>query len=171
MNNTIDLEAVLAAHAEWLNNYSTGTRAYLGGAYLGGANLGGANLSRAKHDDKTTWPAFWVCPDFGMFTAWKVLAGGILAELIIPAEAKRVSSVVGRKCRAEFAQVVALTKKGVPVAEGFSTSNAPVNLRLRYVAGETVHPATTILRLSVVPESTSLLPVKKLSITLNEDGR
>ncbi len=43
----------------------------------------------------------------GDLVAWKKLAGGIVCELKIPADAKRVGGLIGRKCRAEYALVVA----------------------------------------------------------------
>ena len=72
-------------------------------ANLCDADLSGANLPRAN------LPAFSHCPEEGAFTAFKKLAGGVVATLLIPADAKRTSSLVGRKCRAEFAIVQALS--------------------------------------------------------------
>jgi len=46
-----------------------------------------------------------VCPEEGSFIAWKK-ADGMLLKLEIPAEARRVSSLVGRKCRAEYVRVL-----------------------------------------------------------------
>ena len=78
------------------------TGADLTGAYLTGADLTGANLTGAR------LPDYSVCPDAGSFTAWKKLSSGIIAEIIIPEEAGRTSSLIGRKCRAEFVVVKAL---------------------------------------------------------------
>jgi hypothetical protein len=64
--------------------------ANLTGAYLTGADLKGADL-----------PHFQICPEEGAFIGYKKLDSGVIA-LTIPAEAKRTSSLVGRKCRAEF---------------------------------------------------------------------
>jgi hypothetical protein len=44
-------------------------------------------------------------PD-GELIGYKKLKGGVICKLKIPAEAKRVGGVVGRKCRAEFAEVL-----------------------------------------------------------------
>ena len=63
------------------------------------ADLRGANLSGCKNLH------FQICPKNGSFTAWKK-ASGCVVELKIPAWARRTSSIVGRKCRAEFAIVV-----------------------------------------------------------------
>jgi hypothetical protein len=105
--------------------------ANLGGADLRGANLGGADLrgaylSGAKSDDNTRWPHFQL-PQ-GELVAWKKVDGKIV-QLRIPAEAQRTASLVGRKCRAEYAVVVSI--------EG----GEPVSTRgLLYREGETVRP-------------------------------
>ena len=44
------LKKILADHAEWLRNWSTGARADLSRANLSGADLSGANLSGADLD-------------------------------------------------------------------------------------------------------------------------
>ena len=72
-------------------------RANLTGADLTGANLTGANL-----------PHFQICPEVGAFVAFKRLRNGRIAKLVIPAEAPRTSSLVGRKCRAARVDVTAL---------------------------------------------------------------
>jgi hypothetical protein len=118
--------------------------AYLSGAYLDGANLSGANLSGANLrsadlrsaylDDKTTWPAFFICPETGSFRAWKKLKGGIIAELEIPAKAKRVCTPIGRKCRAEFVKVIAL--HGTTKAEAVDTHTG----KTKYIVGKITRP-------------------------------
>ena len=95
--------------------------ANLCGANLKGANLYGANLKGAK------LPHFQICPEEGDFIAWKKVNGGIL-KLLIPKEAKRTSSLVGRKCRAEF--VVVLEGSGVSTHDG----------KTKYEPGMTVYP-------------------------------
>ena len=50
---TTDLSSTLTAHAAWLADPSTGTRADLSEANLNGADLSGANLTNV------TWP-FWI---------------------------------------------------------------------------------------------------------------
>ena len=86
------------------------TGADLGGADLGGANLGGANLIGAdlgevKYDVTTAFFAL-TCPEEGGFVAWKKVSG-VIAKLRVPAEARR-SSATTRKCRCEYAEVLAL---------------------------------------------------------------
>lgn len=86
--------------------------AYLGGANLGGAYLGGANLSDANLGDAYLGDvknfAFQIIPQEGAFVGWKKLVGGVIAKLEIPAEAKRTSTPIGRKNRAEFVRVIEL---------------------------------------------------------------
>jgi hypothetical protein len=78
----------------------------LRGADLSGANLSGANLSEADLIGARL-PHFFIIPEEGSFVAWKKLRDGVLCKVEIPADAKRTSSLVGRKCRAEFVQVLA----------------------------------------------------------------
>ena len=66
---------------------------------LQGAGLDGADLDGAK------LPAFQICPTEGSFIGWKKVQG-ILLKLRIPASARRTSSLVGRKCRAEYVVVL-----------------------------------------------------------------
>ena len=87
----------------------------LGGAYLGeanlreanlgGANLGGANLGGVKYDVTTAFFAL-TCPEEGVFVAWKKVSR-VIVKLRVPAEARR-SSATTRKCRCEYAEVLAL---------------------------------------------------------------
>ena len=93
--------------------------ANLRGADLRGADLSGANLSGAN------LPHFQICPQEGSFIAYKA-AGSELLKLEIPAGARRTSSLVGRKCRAEF----------VNVLQGCGTSKRGGT----YVEGETYRP-------------------------------
>jgi len=84
------------AYLEGANLYG----AYLEGANLYGAYLEGALLEHAKISDH------FVCPDTGAFTAWKKGASGCLIKLQIPEDAERMTSLVGRKCRASKAFVL-----------------------------------------------------------------
>ena len=92
------------------------------------ADLRGANLRGAKHDEKTKWPPFQI-PQEGSLTVYKKVSNGV-AKLQIPVKAKRTASVVGRKCRAEFAKVISVPKGAV--------SN--YDKTTRYIAGEIVRP-------------------------------
>jgi len=98
-------------------------------ANLRGANLSGANLSGAN------------LPDFqipeGSLIVWKKLTGGAIAKLRIPEEAKRTISLIGRKCRAEYVEVLAITGlDGAEISEQVGMHDA----LLRYIVGQTVRP-------------------------------
>jgi len=75
----------------------------LAGAYLAGANLAGANLAGAKGSELAIAKTR-ILPE-GDLIGWKKCSGGIIVKLRIPADAKR-SHAWGRKCRAEFADVL-----------------------------------------------------------------
>ena len=87
-------------------------RAYLADANLARANLARANLARAYlaraylAGAKGIKPPAFQIPQEGELIVWKKLSGGNLCKLRIPPEARRTASVVGRKCRAEFAEVL-----------------------------------------------------------------
>ena len=100
--------------------------ANLRGADLKWANLEGADL-RGADLEGARLPHFQICPEEGDFIAWKKVQGGVM-KLLIPAAAKRTSSLVGRKCRAEF----------VVVLEGSGTSR--YDNKTVYESGMTVHP-------------------------------
>ena len=112
------------------------SRANLSGADLSGANLSGAYLSRANLSGAKAIPEFSHCPDVGAFTGWKKLKDNLIAQLTIPSEAKRTSSLVGRKCRAEFAFVVAITDwQGEPFDSGEAKHDGTV-----YTVGAIIRP-------------------------------
>jgi hypothetical protein len=92
--------------------------AYLLRAYLNGADLSDANL-----------PNFQICPEEGSFIGWKKTTTGI-AKLKIPHDSKRTSSLVGRKCRAEFVDVLEAPK----CAESICTC-----IRINYIPGQRVY--------------------------------
>ena len=75
----------------------------LSGADLYGANLYGADLSRAKGGELVL-ARTRILPE-GTLVGWKKCAGGVIVKLRIPEEAKRCHAF-GRKCRAEFADVI-----------------------------------------------------------------
>ena len=151
-----ELADIVLRHAKWLKGDQDGARANLTDANLTGANLSGANLSYAdlSYADLsganltganlsdailtgTILPAFRICPETGVFTAWKMLRDRRIAELRVPADAKRTSSLVGRKCRAERAEVVGIVElsTGQQVGTGLSKHDATP-----YVVGQTVTP-------------------------------
>ena len=114
---------ILESHARWNRGEAEGERAYLQGAYLQGADLQGAKDAGLAIAQTRILPA-------GALVAWKRCRDGVV-ELLIPAEAKR-SHAFGRKCRAEWAVVVA-TPDGKPAYSLRAASFA-------YVVGETVRP-------------------------------
>ena len=50
-------------------------------------------------------PNFQIVPSEGSFIAWKKTTKGVI-KISIPASAKRTSSLIGRKCRAEYVKVI-----------------------------------------------------------------
>ena len=100
----------------------------LAGAYLAGADLAGANLARAKGADLAI-ARTRILPE-GDLIGWKKCREGVIVKLLIPAAAKR-SHAFGRKCRAEYAQV--LEVHGAEV--GVTDIHGP---RTEYRVGETV---------------------------------
>ncbi len=72
--------------------------ANLRGADLSDANLRGANLSDIDKARLSITPE-------GSLIGWKKCRGGAIVKLRIPEDAKR-SNATGRKCRAEFADVI-----------------------------------------------------------------
>ena len=105
--------------------------ANLSGANLSGANLSGANLSGADLSgaDLSGARNLWFqVPQEGELIVWKKLKGGVIAKLRVPPEARRTATPVGRKCRAEFVEVI--EGEGVSMHDGVTI----------YSAGQTVRP-------------------------------
>ena len=109
--------------------------ANLSDADLRGANLRGANLSYAKNvPDYVT--AITSIVSEGDLVVYKQLQHGDIATLKIPASARR-SNATGRKCRAEYAEVLAIQDLDGNAKEcGVSR----YDFRFVYRVGETVHP-------------------------------
>ena len=93
--------------------------ANLSGADLRGANLSGANLRGAKNAD-LAWALTIVAPQ-GDLVAWKKVKTPddtpCIVKLKIPAEAKR-SNATGRKCRAEWAEVLEVIGAEYAISKG-----------------------------------------------------
>ena len=96
-------------------SYASLSYAVLSGANLSGADLSGADLSYAilRGADLTdanlegaNLPDFQICPQDGAIIAFKKVRCGFILKLEIPADAKRTSSLIGRKCRASKARVL-----------------------------------------------------------------
>jgi len=106
-------------------------RADLRGANLEGANLGradlrGANLGGAK------LPHFQI-PQHGELRVYKKVNGKII-HLLIPAWAKRTASLIGRKCRASAAIVLAIQGNEPQSSAGSGYGS------ILYEIGKTVYP-------------------------------
>jgi uncharacterized protein YjbI with pentapeptide repeats len=110
--------------------------AYLSGAYLSRANLSGANLSGA------TLPDFQLVPEIGFFYGFKkvVLESGEkgILTLIIGKNAKRTSSLIGRKCRAEYAKVYSITS--LDGKTEYKTALSTHDSNFKYTVGEVIKP-------------------------------
>ena len=102
----------------------------LRGADLHGADLYGANLRGAKNADLVI-AATRILPD-GDLIGWKKCLGDVLVKLRIPAEAKR-SHAFGRKCRAEYVEVLEVIGADV----GVTRIHGP---QTEYRVGEIVRP-------------------------------
>jgi hypothetical protein len=120
------LEQATAADANLADAYLAG--AYLAGAnlaganlaganladaYLAGANLAGANLAGAKGADIAI-ARTRILPE-GDLIGWKKCKDDVIVKLRIPADAKR-SHAFGRKCRAEYADVLEVIGAEVGIA-------------------------------------------------------
>ena len=90
----------------------------------------GANLCDAKNADLVI-AATRILPD-GDLIGWKKCANGVIVKLRIPAAAKR-SHAFGRKCRAEFVEVLEII--GAKEAHSYHD-----NGKTAYRVGETVRP-------------------------------
>jgi hypothetical protein len=113
--------------------------ANLSGAYLIGADLIGADLSRANlsgayligaKNAELPIAQTRILPE-GDLIGWKKCVGNVIVKLRIPADAKR-SHAFGRKCRAEFADVLEVfgAEVGISKHDG----------KTEYKAGERVTP-------------------------------
>jgi hypothetical protein len=83
------------------------------GADLQGADLRGADLQDAKNADYAIAKTR-ILPE-GDIIGWKKCRNGVIVKLLIPKEAKRSHSF-GRKCRAEFADVLEVIGDGPAVS-------------------------------------------------------
>jgi len=137
-------------------SYATLTYATLTGANLTDANLTGANLTGACLTDANLTDANLRNADLtgaclrnsnltgqsivpvGSFTAYKKASGKVI-ELIIPAAAGRNSSLVGRKCRCEYAYVKRILNVDGTVSEITSVRGDYSNLTV-YTVGKKVVP-------------------------------
>ena len=113
------------------------SRANLYGANLYGADLSGADLSGANSADYAI-AMTRILPE-GTIIGWKMLRGNVIAKLMIPEYAKR-SHAFGRKCRAEFAEVLALFGSDGNELAADSQIASLHDISFMYKPGEVVKP-------------------------------
>ena len=117
--------------------------ANLYGANLYGADLRGANLRGAKNNAYAI--AQTVIVPEGSIIGWKKARSGdvsVIVKLRIPEEAKR-SNASGRKCRAEFAEVLAVYPLGKKRAMAKSTDiYSQHDSTFHYKTGDLLKPTT-----------------------------
>jgi len=101
----------------------------LSGADLSGADLSEADLRRAKNGDLVIAQTR-ILPD-GDLVGWKKCRDGVIVKLRIPEAAKRCHAF-GRKCRAEYADVLEV----IGADKGISSHDR----KTEYVAGQRVTP-------------------------------
>ena len=89
------------------------SRADLSRADLSGADLSGADLSVANNAGLVIARTL-IVPD-GDLRVWKKCSNDVLVHLLIPSDARR-SNATGRKCRAEFADVLEVVGADVGVS-------------------------------------------------------
>jgi uncharacterized protein YjbI with pentapeptide repeats len=119
-----------------------------GGSSFSKTNFQKASFFKAEIRDPEVLQGA-ILPDFQIpqgveLTVWKKLRNGVLAKLLIPADAKRTASLIGNKCRAERAVVLELISSST---YGCSRELEPDYIGVSihdssfyYQAGETVHP-------------------------------
>jgi hypothetical protein len=120
------------------------SRAYLIGADLSGANLSGADLSGANlsraylvganlsraNGAELAIAMTRVVPPEGEVIGWKKCCGNVIVKLRVPAEAKR-SNAFGRKCRAEYADVIGVFGAARGVSQHDGRTEYAVGARVR----------------------------------------
>jgi len=117
-----NLEGVNLAGANLAGAYLVG--ADLEGAYLEGADLEGASLPEFQVSNRT-------------IIVYKKLRDQMIAKLEIPENSKRTASLIGSKCRTEYAKVLEITdKEGNSVESGVDNHTG----KTVYKVGEIVKP-------------------------------
>lgn len=114
-------------------------RANLKGANLKDANIRGVNLWAVNFRGAKNIPYIpLACPEKGEFIAFS-RCGEYIVELLIPAHAKRFSATT-RKCRADYAKVLSITKLSGEPAELDSVTDTEDCSNVIYKVGEFVFP-------------------------------
>ena len=101
-------------------------------ADLSGANLYGANLRGAKDIPSIAIAQTRVCAEGDIF-GYKKCLNGLIVKLLIPKEAKR-NNAFGRKCRAEYAQVIEIIGANEAISQHDNS--------FTYKVGDIVRPTT-----------------------------
>jgi hypothetical protein len=120
----MDIKETLRLHKLWVEGHPEGSRADLKSSNLKGANLYGTNLEGVDlkgvdlkganlyganlygtNLEGAKLPNFLIAPEEGSFTAWKKTTKGVI-KIIVPEDAERTNSLIGRKCRASKIVVV-----------------------------------------------------------------
>ena len=105
----------------------------LRGADLSSANLSSATLSKG-FEQSFEFKRTRILPDEGEIIGWKKCENGVIVKLLIPADAKR-SHAFGRKCRAEFAEVLEIFDR---ILDGKPFARSQYAPEFVYRVGETV---------------------------------
>jgi uncharacterized protein YjbI with pentapeptide repeats len=126
-----DLAGANLASADLADAYLAGANlasADLAGANLARANLAGADLAGTKNSELAVAQTR-ILPD-GDLIGWKKCSGKILVKLRIPSDARR-SHAFGRKCRAEFADVLEVIGANVAVSDHDNKTEYRVGQRVK----------------------------------------
>lgn len=107
----------------------------ISGADIYAAALHEADISGIRVDEKTKYFHLY-CPSEGAFVAWKVCYGRRIVQLLIPADAERISGTTNEvKC--DKAKV--LTIKSVDYKESYKEAHSYVDENFVYRVGKTVY--------------------------------
>lgn len=126
-----DLRGAILCGADLSNAKLRGAilcEADLSNAILRGAILCGAILRGARNIPDSVSAAMTIIPD-GDVIGWKKCCDGVLVRVLVPADARR-SNATGRKCRAEYVDVLECIGGDVGVSQH--------NERTTYRVGERV---------------------------------
>lgn len=111
-----ELEEIIKKHGMWIRGEEGGERADLREADLRGTNLYGTE-------------ALTVITPEGSLIGWKKCRSDVIVKLRIPEEARR-SNAAGRKCRAEFADVLEVIGGDVGISQHDGTTEYRVGERV-----------------------------------------
>ncbi len=117
-----ELDEVLRLHTLWLKGDNKGKKANLSEANLSRANLSEADLRFADLSGAIL-PDFLIVPETGSFEAWKKCANNVILKILIPEDARRINSLVGRKCRASKIKVIAAYRNGEQIVSSEKFEN------------------------------------------------